>query len=425
MTLDPSAASGRAFQDGMAAVYACEYDRARPLLERAVRETPTNVTAWFWLALSAPTALVAMPGLRRVIELDPKHADAGEVLGRLLAVQATSVAATNRGKARQLLAEATRVAPDVEPVWIALADISDQPDEVVNALRRAVHLDPANRDLAKRLQTHLLRDAVASAKAGHKDAARTVLVEAAALVPDDPRVWTALARLAVTDADRIEPLRHLMRLTPNQPGVREALIKALHADVQHLTAAGQTHDADARWAELEALGVQRPAAAPLHNVIQMPSPRNQAPPPAAPRPQPMPQAAPQATSHAKTVMVIDDSATIRKILALTLQGAGYAVIAEPDGESALARLREVIPDVILLDITMPNLDGYEVCRQIKKDARTARVPVVMLSGKDGFFDKVKGRVAGATEYLTKPFQAPAVLAVVAAQCQAHPEAMHG
>jgi twitching motility two-component system response regulator PilG len=83
-----------------------------------------------------------------------------------------------------------------------------------------------------------------------------------------------------------------------------------------------------------------------------------------------------------------------------------------------------VPDLILLDITMPKLDGYEVCKRIRKDPRTARVPVVMLSGKDGFFDKVKGRMAGATEYLTKPFQAPAVLAVIARHCAAQ-EAVHG
>jgi twitching motility two-component system response regulator PilG len=74
--------------------------------------------------------------------------------------------------------------------------------------------------------------------------------------------------------------------------------------------------------------------------------------------------------------------------------------------------------VILLDIAMPKIDGYEVCRRVKADPRTGHVPVVMLSGKDAFFDKVKGRVAGASEYLTKPFETPAVLAAVANACHA-------
>jgi twitching motility two-component system response regulator PilG len=130
-------------------------------------------------------------------------------------------------------------------------------------------------------------------------------------------------------------------------------------------------------------------------------------------------------STAGTVMIVDDSATIRKILGLSLERAGYNVIAEADGESAIERLLHVVPDLILLDIAMPKLDGYEVCKRIKQDPRTAGVPVVMLSGKDAFFDKVKGHMAGASEYLTKPFETPVVLAVVSTFCQPAAEVAHG
>jgi len=124
-------------------------------------------------------------------------------------------------------------------------------------------------------------------------------------------------------------------------------------------------------------------------------------------------------------MVVDDSPTIRKILGLTLERAGYTVVAEPDGESAIERLIQVVPDLILLDIAMPKLDGYDVCKRIKQDPRTAGVPVVMLSGKGAFFDKVKGHMAGATEYLTKPFETPTVLAVVKTHCPAPVETVNG
>ena len=124
-------------------------------------------------------------------------------------------------------------------------------------------------------------------------------------------------------------------------------------------------------------------------------------------------------------MIVDDSPTIRKILGLSLERAGYKVIAEPDGESAIERLLQVVPDLILLDIAMPKLDGYEVCKRIKQDPRTAGVPVIMLSGKGAFFDKVKGHMAGATEYLTKPFETPVVLSVVSNFCQPSSEVAHG
>jgi twitching motility two-component system response regulator PilG len=145
--------------------------------------------------------------------------------------------------------------------------------------------------------------------------------------------------------------------------------------------------------------------------------------PAAP-PTPTLDATPSDATR-RTVMIVDDSPTIRKILGLTLERAGYTVLSEPDGEAAMERLLQVVPDLILLDIAMPKIDGYEVCKRIKQDPRTAAVPVVMLSGKDALFDKVKGHLAGAAQYLTKPFETPAVLAVVTSYCQPAAEAVHG
>jgi CheY-like chemotaxis protein len=165
-----------------------------------------------------------------------------------------------------------------------------------------------------------------------------------------------------------------------------------------------------------------PATAPQVPVTEQPAVAQaaDATTPAAEKPKPASYA-----SSRKTVMIVDDSPTIRKILGLTLERAGYKVVAEPDGESAIERLVQVVPDVILLDIAMPKIDGYEVCKRIKADPRTKAVPVVMLSGKGALFDKVKGHMAGATEYLTKPFETPAVLAVVANYCEKTAEVVNG
>lgn len=106
----------------------------------------------------------------------------------------------------------------------------------------------------------------------------------------------------------------------------------------------------------------------------------------------------------RLVVAIDDSLTVRKIVSITLERLGYRVMTAKEGGEALTMLAEAQPDLILLDITMPGMDGYQVCKAIKQNPATRRIPVVMLSGKDGFFDKVKGRLAGATDYITKPFQ---------------------
>jgi twitching motility two-component system response regulator PilG len=105
----------------------------------------------------------------------------------------------------------------------------------------------------------------------------------------------------------------------------------------------------------------------------------------------------------KTILVVDDSATVRKLISSKLEKCGHEVICAVDGKDALEKVNEVIPDLILLDITMPRMDGYQVCKLIRGNDVTKEVPVVMISGKDGFFDKVRGRMAGTSGYITKPF----------------------
>ena len=105
----------------------------------------------------------------------------------------------------------------------------------------------------------------------------------------------------------------------------------------------------------------------------------------------------------RTILVVDDSATVRKLIAGKLEKSGHNVVCAEDGIEGLTRMSEQPPDLVLLDITMPRMDGYEVCRQIRSTPATKDIPVVMISGKDGFFDKVRGRMAGTTAYITKPF----------------------
>lgn len=105
----------------------------------------------------------------------------------------------------------------------------------------------------------------------------------------------------------------------------------------------------------------------------------------------------------RTILVVDDSPTVRKLIAGKLEKSGHEVFCAEDGIAAMSHLEGVVPDLVLLDITMPRMDGYEVCKRIRSNDQTKDVPVVMISGKDGFFDKVRGRMAGTSGYITKPF----------------------
>ncbi|MBC7899543.1 MAG: response regulator [Saprospiraceae bacterium] len=111
----------------------------------------------------------------------------------------------------------------------------------------------------------------------------------------------------------------------------------------------------------------------------------------------------EAMPKGKTILVVDDSPTVRKLIAGKLEKCGHDVFCSNDGVEAMERLQDLTPDLILLDITMPRMDGYQVCKMIRANDMTKDVPVVMISGKDGFFDKVRGRMAGTSGYITKPF----------------------
>jgi len=103
------------------------------------------------------------------------------------------------------------------------------------------------------------------------------------------------------------------------------------------------------------------------------------------------------------VMVIDDSKTIRRTVETLLAGEGYAVITAIDGFEALSKIADHQPDLIFLDIMMPRLDGYQTCALIKHHRLFRHTPVVMLSSKDGLFDRARGRIVGSDHYITKPF----------------------
>ena len=109
-----------------------------------------------------------------------------------------------------------------------------------------------------------------------------------------------------------------------------------------------------------------------------------------------------AGGHPLKVLVIDDSNTIRRSAEIFLKQGGHDVLLAEDGFDALSKVNDYHPHLIFCDILMPRLDGYQTCAIIKRNARFCGVPIVMLSSKDGVFDKARGRMVGSQEYLTKP-----------------------
>lgn len=112
------------------------------------------------------------------------------------------------------------------------------------------------------------------------------------------------------------------------------------------------------------------------------------------------------------VLVIDDSKTIRRTAETLLKKEGCEVVTAVDGFEALAMIADHKPDIIFVDIMMPRLDGYQTCALIKHNAMFKQTPVIMLSSKDGLFDRARGRIVGSEQYLTKPFTKDELLGAI-------------
>jgi len=126
---------------------------------------------------------------------------------------------------------------------------------------------------------------------------------------------------------------------------------------------------------------------------------------------PDPESGADSAAGAK-VLVIDDSNTIRRSAEIFLRQGGHEVLLAEDGFDALSKVNDHDPELIFCDILMPRLDGYQTCAIIKRNPRFAHVPVIMLSSKDGLFDKARGRMVGSQDYLTKPFTKEQLLRAV-------------
>lgn len=121
------------------------------------------------------------------------------------------------------------------------------------------------------------------------------------------------------------------------------------------------------------------------------------------------------------VMIIDDSKTIRRTAETLLSKAGCEVISAENGFEALPLISTQKPDIMFIDIMMPRLDGYQTCALVKNNPDFKNTPIIMLSSKDGLFDRAKGRVAGAEQYLTKPFTREDLLGAIRTHIKAKGE----
>jgi len=313
-----------------------------------------------------------------------------------------SARANDKPRTRMLLLEATRLDPRNETAWQWLAGVAASALEATGALERVLALNPNNEKAAAALRQVRLKAGIEAAKAKDAVTARRLL---RAAVADDARSehgWLWLASVTESPAEALAYLQRVIAINPKNPSARKG------ADYYRARLQTSAPAAPAGQAALAPETVTRssPPTPPAAALDPRPSGRTPAP-------------APQFAAKPRTVLVVDDSRTIRAVAGQVLAGAGFRVLEADSGMAAVERIRvEGPPDLILLDVAMPGMTGYEFCRLVRHTPETASVPVVMLTGKDGFFDKIRGRLAGTDVYLAKPLQPEALLAAVHKVCPA-------
>jgi len=406
---------------------ATERAEARACFREASQLNADDPRVWQALAKLADTPAESVEALRQLIRVAPDTPNASTALRNALVADARALADGNRpDESYKRWREAADIGGGDCDTWLGVAGTTTSQEEKERAIETAYKLSPSNEQAIaamRRLQASKIDPSKvaapvdAFARFGAEENAATVdglaALDGDAAVDGLDATLDAFASLAdtplpaaVAPAPESVTLTEAVDAAPATVEVEADLMSELSADAPKAPTA-DTQQTPAVSAPAPVVDVPPPAPVAAARVAAPVAPVAAAPAPASS----------SNGSSRKTVMIVDDSPTIRKILGLTLERAGYKVVAEPDGESAIERLLQTVPDLILLDIAMPKIDGYEVCKRIKQDPRTKHVPVVMLSGKGALFDKVKGHMAGATEYLTKPFETPAVLAVVTNYCE--------
>ena len=397
-TTDPE----QLLQEGIALARSGDKVKSREIMLQVTELDPRNQTAWLWRANCAETPEESLDCLRNSIAINPNHEATRNELPDAL-VRMASTCGSDRAQGRRLLMEATTLAPRHEMAWLWRAGLADTPEEAVKHLRTVLSINPNN----KKAQAGLAKYAQSGPSDWLCPICETKAVSAQSICPacncllsvDNPALFDEQRTL---DRPLLEAAaKMLYASTHEKPNANAAyylgvayLNLGFYDDgVQAIQAAAKMPGAQAAWAvQIEKLIRHQTQRAKVAAV--------EARTPLVSRSRPM-------------VLVVDGSATIRKLVSLTLTGVGYEVIEADSGNMALDQIREHgVPDTMVMDVNLPGIDGFTLCKLIRSNPDTARTTVVFLTKKDGVLNKLRGKMAGANEYLTKPFDPQKLLTTV-------------
>lgn len=410
--------------EGAALVQENNRRAAAECFRRATQFDPNNEIALLWLASATDEIEDKLAYLQRILRLNPNNEKAQtmfqsakrQMARSLLRKGSLAAVSGDRQTANQILSEIMEYDAEFEEAWLLKAFLSQTVEEKARCFRRALEINPDNSQAALGLAS--LQAMPESHVEPKKFVVRAEETDACPFCGwsnpvGAPRCNSCKAFVSFEDTDNL-----LVPETVDDNTLRE-FIERLHAEQNSRELSGEEHlNLGFAYLNLKnfkkgSIHLTRAAEvsaedATLHRCV-------------ARWIEKINQVAPELNSETaisgKTIMVVDDSPTVRKLITGKLEKHGHRVVVAVDGMDALAKINEEKPDMILLDVTMPRLDGYQLCKLIRQNPATKQTPVVMISGKDGFFDKVRARMAGSTAYITKPFGPETLLQTVENYCK--------
>jgi twitching motility two-component system response regulator PilG len=393
-------------EEGIAAAKAGAVMCARIAFREATRTDPENAAAWLWSASVAETPALAVRLLERSIQLDPTNMAAGASL-KVARLEA-GVAAANAGhraEARGWLKLVCAGDPKNESAWLWLAGVTDDPQEAIGHLTQALRLNPAN----EKARAGIARFRARLAERWNCPICSAVN-ESQIPVCGDCHAFLDLAQgdAAIGNTDP-----NVKRIRAGVARLKERLSRGPDFFTQYflgmaLLNLGRLEEAIEQFRSCRAMKPKDNVFSAQVDLLERAVAEADRPTAQVAKVEP---AAPPRTT--RTVLVVDDSLIVRKLVGMTMHKRGFHVMEAQDGQEAM----EVIesqgnPDLVVLDVVMPGMDGYALCRAIRKRPAMARTPVVMLSARDGAADQTRGRMAGVDAYVTKPFEPATLVQVV-------------
>jgi twitching motility two-component system response regulator PilG len=405
-------------REGVAFARNGERQRAEERFREVIALDERHEQAWLWLAGLTEEPAESLLALERTLQINPNNPLAlAQIKAARLEAGIAAVHADEKEVARELLQQACNDDPTNEHAWLWLAGVTDDPKQATAHLKHVLRLNPNSEP----------------AKAGLENWRRRQQTHATSTVPAIPK-WYCPVCLAKAENRFVTcgVCRSVLSLSkadlalsnpnPNRDRIRTGITRLMglvrnkpdYATYYYLGMAflnlNQIDDALVQFQA--ALRIKSDDEGFVHHVAMLQQ-RRQTIRIVSDGDTPTPVEKPKK----KCILVVDDSPTIRKLIGMTMSKNGYQIIEAEDGNEALEKIQmHGVPDVVLLDVSMPGMDGYAVCKIMRQNPQMAETPVIMLSGKDGFFNKIRSKMAGSTMFLSKPFQPEGLLRAVQTYC---------